>query len=271
MATTRRGSRNAKTVITADQYFFPSQAPDVVGLSRLEAIQALVDAGIDYLIVYSGNGATAENNDIVFDQVNDGISTIYVYEYTSSLLSITFLNGERDGNYSLTQDPNQLDGKVTGDVPTMSDVASGTVITIPGQGNLSQTEIELIFYNGSMTSNTVYPAFIGWTDGSGIYRENDSYTVNADTEFTALWASEVMAPGITDVTPNPSPAGTTVTITGVGLASVTQVKFNRNKIAQFTVLNNTTIQAVVPAGAIDGNIIVSTSGGGSGIFWFDFS
>jgi hypothetical protein len=268
MATSRRGSRTSKTVVTADQYFFPVDIPDVVGMTRLDAIQALTYAGVDYLVVYTGSGATAKNNDIVSSQVNDGISTIYVYQYVSSLYSISFNNGARAGVYSQIQDPQQLDGKVTGDVPVMSDVSPGTIITIPGGGNLVQTEISLTFFNGQMSSSTVYATFVGWSDGSRLYRENDSYTVNSNTNFKAIWRSSVMAPGITSVTPDTASVGNTLTIVGSGLGGTTQVKFNRNKIAQFTIIDDTIIEATVPIGATTGNIVIS-NGNGIGIYWID--
>jgi hypothetical protein len=58
--------------------------------------------------------------------------------------------------------------------PASQDYASGTSITLPGQGNMS---------------TSTGASFAGWTDDwyGGTYAAGDHYTVNGDVFFTAQW------------------------------------------------------------------------------------
>lgn len=56
-------------------------------------------------------------------------------------------------------------------------------------------------------------------------------------------------PVVSTATPSAQPAGTTVNITGTGFTGATLVKFGAVNAAAFTVVNDTTINAVMPAGA----------------------
>src|SRR6185436_15614206 len=69
-----------------------------------------------------------------------------------------------------------------------------------------------------------------------------------------------LPPTIADCTPKNGPAGTVVTITGLNFTTATAVKFG-TVVAQFTFVNNTQINAVVPATANNGAISVTTSKG----------
>lgn len=68
------------------------------------------------------------------------------------------------------------------------------------------------------------------------------------------------APTITSFTPTSSAAGATVTITGTNLTGATAVKFGGTAAASYTVVNATTITAVVGSGA-SGSVSVTTPGG----------
>jgi uncharacterized repeat protein (TIGR01451 family) len=78
-----------------------------------------------------------------------------------------------------------------------------------------------------------------------------------------------LPPVITGFTPNNSAAFTTVAITGINFVGTTAVSFNGTP-AGFTVTNNTTIGAVVPAGITTGPISVTTPAGttNSGLLFF---
>ena len=67
-------------------------------------------------------------------------------------------------------------------------------------------------------------------------------------------------PAVSGFTPSLAPIGTSVTINGSGFSGATQVKFNA-VASTFSVSNNTTIGAAVPAGATDGPICVVSSAG----------
>src|SRR5437879_7372082 len=68
-------------------------------------------------------------------------------------------------------------------------------------------------------------------------------------------------PTITSFTPTAGTTGSTVTITGTGFASTTQVGFNGFGPASFAVVSDTTLSAIVPALATTGPIQVITNGG----------
>lgn len=73
------------------------------------------------------------------------------------------------------------------------------------------------------------------------------------------------APAITSCTPTSGPVGTTVTITGTGLADVNRVEFNGTD-AQYTVNPaGTQITTTVPAGATDGPVTVTDNGVNGGV------
>lgn len=67
------------------------------------------------------------------------------------------------------------------------------------------------------------------------------------------------AQSITSFTPAVGAPGTTVTITGTGFSSATQVKFGNSSPASFDILSATQIRAVVPADAVSGSISVTAA------------
>ncbi len=78
--------------------------------------------------------------------------------------------------------------------------------------------------------------------------------------ITALPAAAGTPPSISGFTPSSGPVGTSVTINGANFVGVSQVQFN-GVGTPFMVNGTTQITTNVPAGATDGPISVSTSGG----------
>lgn len=78
------------------------------------------------------------------------------------------------------------------------------------------------------------------------------------------------APTITGIAPGTGPAagGTTITITGAGLTGTTTVKFGAVSASAVTVLSDTTIQAVAPAGTGTVSVTVTTPGGTSNALYY---
>ena len=77
----------------------------------------------------------------------------------------------------------------------------------------------------------------------------------------------VATPTISAVTPAAATAGKLVTITGAGFLGATIVKFGAVNAAEFSVINGSTILAVMPAGAAgSAPVSVTTPGGVSGNF-----
>ncbi|MGW7639944.1 IPT/TIG domain-containing protein [Streptomyces decoyicus] len=75
----------------------------------------------------------------------------------------------------------------------------------------------------------------------------------------------VSAPVLTSVVPasGPEAGGTTVTLTGTGLATATAVRFGATPAASFTIVSDTHITAVAPAGTGTVPVTVTTPGGTS--------
>jgi len=84
-----------------------------------------------------------------------------------------------------------------------------------------------------------------------VFRSNGNNVV-----FTTLPAPPV----VSSFSPMAGPTGTVVTVTGSNLTGASHVWFN-GMAAQFTSLSDTQLQAVVPAGATYGRIIVAGPGG----------
>ena len=153
------------------------------------------------------------------------------------------------------------------DCPTVSGFApnsgaAGTPITITGANLTGVTSVKF--------SDNVSAAF----------------TVNSDTQITATVPAGAVSgaltlgkfgcngtqiasftvPGtfacamVSAVSPASANVGETVTITGANLTGVTSVKFSNNVSAAFTIVSDSQITAMVPAGAISGALTLGTPG-----------
>ena len=95
------------------------------------------------------------------------------------------------------------------------------------------------------------------------------FTSHGDTGASGVTFT-VNSPANISFSPTSGPEGTPVTITGTGFTGASSVMFHLTPATSFTVVNDTTIQAIVPAGAADGKITVTTPGGpGESIGSFD--
>ncbi len=135
--------------------------------------------------------------------------------------------------------------------------APGTLVTLSGSGLAGALGVEIggvragQFTNvGPSSVNVVVPAAANtgairlWT-GSG-------------TNTTV--AAFLVAPTLSSYTPVRGLPGSTVTLNGRNFTGATQVTFN-GVAAAFTVVDNTRVQAVVPAGATTGPIRITHPGG----------
>jgi hypothetical protein len=120
-------------------------------------------------------------------------------------------------------------------------------VTATTVGPWSDTSITAVVPVGATTGNVVVTA------ASGIASNGISFTV-------------VPAPGITSLTPSSGTIGSSVVIAGSGFGTTqgtSTVKFNGVTATTVGPWSDTSITAVVPAGATTGNIIVTTAGGAS--------
>ena len=178
------------------QYFGNTDAPNVVGKTRLNAISTFFNNGVDYRISYTNSGATTENNDTVASQTEtDSIVTLSVYKYEApSLVNISFAKNEaffgaEDGTYNV--DPR--DGKVVGDLPSnMLNVAVGSTITLPSFGNLQRAERRILLVGGtrSIPDPLTYMPVTHWSDGTNQYLPGSQYTVgSSNVTFAPGWST----------------------------------------------------------------------------------
>ena len=68
-------------------------------------------------------------------------------------------------------------------------------------------------------------------------------------------------PEITSFTPTSGPTGTSVTITGNSFTGTTKVTFGGVAATSYKAKSDTTVDALVPTGAVTGTIAVTTAGG----------
>ncbi|WP_345718827.1 beta strand repeat-containing protein [Kineosporia mesophila] len=142
--------------------------------------------------------------------------------------------------------------------PDAGPTAGGTTLTINGSGLAGGT---VTVDGASVTPDSV-------TDSSIILRTpaHPAGTVTvrvataggaADSQFTYVAPQSTPVLSSVDPASGPEAGGNTVTLTGVGFTGATEVKFGAGP-ASFTVVDDSTVTAVVPAG-IAGAVLVSVT------------
>jgi hypothetical protein len=120
----------------------------------------------------------------------------------------------------------------------------GTQPTIAGVATLNYTWPQST--NGTRNLLAVY-------SGDSNYYHNVSNTLAQNITSATL-------PSVTAVSPSSGPIGTTVTISGANFGASGAVTFNGIPSGNVTWISAGTVQAVVPAGAMTGSVIVTTGG-----------
>jgi uncharacterized delta-60 repeat protein len=121
--------------------------------------------------------------------------------------------------------------------------------------------VSTTYVSGNQLTATIPAAYL-----KGLGSGNVTVTSPAPgggTSNGVLFAVTLPNPTITSFTPTSGPVGTTVTVRGTNFQLVKYVGLASpgNSYAPFTVLNETTLTFVVPAGAVTGPIGVATSAG----------
>jgi hypothetical protein len=147
-------------------------------------------------------------------------------------------------------------------VPTMSGFSPaaglvGDTVTITGSGFDGVTGVA---FNGTPAVFTIAsPTQITTIVPAGASTGRLTVSSQAGTASVATWF--LVVPSISGFTPTTGAPGTIVTITGASLTGATAVRFAGTNAASYTVNSDTSITAVVPAGARTGPIAVVTRGG----------
>jgi uncharacterized repeat protein (TIGR01451 family) len=170
---------------------------------------------------------------------------------TNAAISVTTSNGTFTST-ALFYVPPVITGFSTSNSP------AGSLITIFGQNLLGTTAVS---FNGTAatfvtpTENTHLEVTVplGFTTGP--------ISVTTPGGATSSGTKYYGTPSLTGFTPTSGLPGTSVTITGKNLDGASGVLFNGLPAASFGVVNNNTLQAVVPANASTGFIMVFTPAG----------
>jgi uncharacterized repeat protein (TIGR03803 family) len=134
----------------------------------------------------------------------------------------------------------------------------GTSVGILGQGFTTATGVS---FNGGaaatfqIVSDTFLTATVPGAATTGLV------TVKMPTGNLVSKQNFWVTPQITSFSPKHGPVGTSVIIKGTSLRQATQVSFGTVAATSFTVNTNNQVTAIVPTGAVTGNIVITTKGG----------
>lgn len=157
----------------------------------------------------------------------------------------------------------------TGNPEPISDKMAGETFIIPTQGNMVRTEQTYSSPpgGGNIIIGTINIPLYAWSDGNGLYFPGETYTMpNSDITLSAIWLTEY-SPSISTMDPFYVSHGDTITITGFALGATEEVEFNRNFVAEFTIISDYEIRVVVPPSATGtdenpGRLTIVTISGG---------
>jgi uncharacterized repeat protein (TIGR03803 family) len=142
-------------------------------------------------------------------------------------------------------------------LPAQSVGKVGKTIGILGQGFNGATKVS---FNGAAASFTIASdTYLTATVPNGA--KTGPITVTTAGSTLKSNKNFRVTPQITSFSPISGPVGTVVTITGISLSQTTKVTFGGMKATSFTVVNDKTVTATVPSGAVTGKIAVTTAGG----------
>lgn len=168
------------------------------------------------------------------------------FTFGGSILSVTPVKGPTTGGTPVT-------------IRTSNLTLAGTTVNVTFGGKPAGT-VRVTSTNSRVTAVTPAHPAGAVTVKVTVTKSSGSKSATKRTGFTYV----VPAPTVTKVTPATgiTTGGTTVTITGTHLTGATAVRFGTSSATKFTLLNSTTISAVIPshaAGTV--SVSVSTAGG----------
>ena len=157
---------------------------------------------------------------------------------------------------------------VTSVTPNSGPRAGGNTVTLAGTGFTGATSVTfggVAATSFTVVNNTTITAVVPGAAATGAVSVIVT-TPNGSNNANTLYSYVIPAPTVTSVTPSTGPpaGGNTVTIAGAGFTGATSVTFGGVAATSFTVVNDTTITATVPASATRGAVsVVVTAPGGS--------
>ena len=145
--------------------------------------------------------------------------------------------------------------------PTSGTTAGGNTVTLTGSNLNTASAITFGANAGTIISSNA--GVITATVPAGAAGTVPITVTTAAGTTNGLFYTYVAAPTVTAIDPavGPTAGGTPVTIDGTGLTSASQVTFD-GAAASFTVVSDTQLTAVTPAGAAGtADVVVTTTGG----------
>ena len=195
----------------------------------------------------SFNGIAAK-----FDNVSDTYmtATVPTGALTGPVTVTTFSSSlKSDRNFLVTP-------QIASFAPTSGVV--GTSVTITGVSLTQTTAVTIGTKPASFAvdSDTQITATVpaGAKTGTTIIVTTAGGTATSKAKFTVV-------PEVTSFTPTSGPTGTSVTISGNSFTGTTKVTFGGVAATSYKAKSDTTVDALVPAGAVTGPIAVTTAGG----------
>jgi uncharacterized repeat protein (TIGR03803 family) len=195
----------------------------------------------------SFNGIAAK-----FDNVSDTYmtATVPTGALTGPVTVTTFSSSlKSDRNFLVTP-------QIASFAPTSGVV--GTSVTITGVSLTQTTAVTIGTKPASFAvdSDTQITATVpaGAKTGTTIIVTTAGGTATSKAKFTVV-------PEVTSFTPTSGPTGTSVTISGNSFTGTTKVTFGGVAATSYKAKSDTTVDALVPTGAVTGPIAVTTAGG----------
>ncbi len=137
----------------------------------------------------------------------------------------------------------------------------GSVVTITGFGFTGVTAVAFNFNFATeftvLDDQTIVVTVPDFATTGQISVSNSFGTGYSEEDFVVV----IPLPTISGFTPTEGGAGAVVTITGTDFRGTTEVLFNGVFAANFTIIDNNTIEAIVPINATTGKISLNTGGG----------
>ncbi|MFC9235381.1 IPT/TIG domain-containing protein [Streptomyces decoyicus] len=157
-------------------------------------------------------------------------------------------------------------------VPSSGPAAGGTSVTLTGSGFSGAAVVRFGAVSASFVVNSGTQITATAPAGSGTVQVTVTGPGGTSNGVPFTYTS-VSAPVLSSVVPSSGPAagGTTVTLTGTGLATANAVRFGATPAASFTVVSDTHITAVAPAGTGTVPVTVTTPGGTSNGISYTYS
>ena len=222
---------------------------------------------------------------------NTGMDWTIIYQNNSTVGSITFSNGPLSNSFApfgvgiadLNEDsrPELITTNFISDKISVFKNKSGltAISSFSPQSALSGGNVTIV---GNNFTGATAVSFGGVPAAS--FTVVNSFTINAvigagssgNVVVTAPLGTDSLSgftyisiPTVTSFTPTSAATGTTVTITGTNFTGATAVHFGAAPAASFTVVNSTTITAIVGNGG-SGNVFVSSPSGSGSLPGFTF-